>query len=279
MTNTTLPQTEDFYINTSLYTEYEITDDDRDAVFELVFTQKTIDCYCIDCNTHSVFKPVENRPNKTSHGQFYFPITGQKDWQFTLVSDIDVFEKEFHCSRNVDHLLSFFLQIKLGKIQKIGQYPALTEIAEQEIKKFKKILGNDYYQEFSKAIGLYTHGIGVGAFVYLRRIIENFIIIPTYQTAKLKPDWDEDKYQKSRVKEKINLLKTDLPQFLVENPVLYSIVSKGIHELTEDECKKYFPILKTCIEFLLTDLEAKRTTELKRKEMQEKLGKISGELN
>ena len=83
--------------------------------------------------------------------------------------------------------------------------------------------------------------------------------------AKARAGWDENEYQKSRVKEKIELLKTDLPEFLVKNPVIYSIISKGIHELTENECREYFPVLKTCLEFVLTDLEAKRETEQKRK--------------
>lgn len=276
MTDKTLPKTEDFYLNSSLYSDYQLTDTDRDKVYELIFTEKTIDCFCIDCGAPSVFKPVDNRPQKSGHGQFHFPISNQKEWAFSITTDIDVFEKEFRCSRNGVHMLYFFVQIKNGILRKIGQYPALAEIAEQDIKKFKKILGNEYYHEFSKAIGLYTHGVGVGSFVYLRRIIENFIINPAYQAAKSKTGWDEDKYQKSRVKEKIDLLKADLPKFLVDNAILYSIISKGIHELKEDECKKYFPILKTCLEFVLTDLEAKRETEAKRKEMEDNLGKIAG---
>ena len=43
-----------------------------------------------------------------------------------------------------------------------------------EIAKYKAVLGTQY-REFSKAIGLFAHGIGIGSFVYLRRIIENLV--------------------------------------------------------------------------------------------------------
>ena len=38
--------------------------------------------------------------------------------------------------------------------------------------------------------------------------------------------------------EKIVMLRTELPQFLVDNREWYGLVSKGIHELTEEECKE-----------------------------------------
>lgn len=282
MSNTDIPKIEDFYVNASLYTSFKVTDsdEDREKVMELLFTTNSLDCFCVDCNLQSVFQSVNNRPNKSSGagGHFHFPITHQKEWSFSLTDGNDVFEKEFICSRNFAHKSSYFIQVKNGLLQKIGQYPALAEIAEQDIKKFKKILGNETYLEFSKAIGLYTHGVGVGAFVYLRRIIENFIISPAYAVAKTKTGWDEEKYQKGRVKEKIDLLKPELPEFLVNNTIIYSIISKGIHELKEEECKKYFPTLKTCLEFVLTDLEAKRETDAKRKEMEITLGKIAGDI-
>ena len=57
----------------------------------------------------------------------------------------------------------------------------------------------------------------------------------------------------SRMPEKIELLKDYLPAFLVKNKSLYGILSKGIHELTEEECRKYFPIVRNGIEFILDE--------------------------
>lgn len=40
---------------------------------------------------------------------------------------------------------------------------------------------------------------------------------------------------------------------MVTNAILYNIVSKGIHELKEDECRKIFPILQSGIELILEE--------------------------
>lgn len=270
-----LPNIADFYVNTSLYTDYSIKQTDKEKVFDVIFNMDSIDCYCIDCNLQSVFRAEDNMPRETVHLHgHHVPITDWRKWQVDLLNSNLIYQKVYTCSRNSKHRLIFILQIQNGKLSKIGQSPALADIAEQDIKKYKKILGNIQYQEFSKAIGLYTHGIGVGSFVYLRRIIENFIIIPVYEKCKVKEDWNDDVYQKSRVKDKIEILKDYLPDFLVSNPNIYSIISKGLHDLSEEECKEFFPVLKSCIEFVLTDLETKREIEQKRAEMQSALGHI-----
>lgn len=273
-----LPDLNEFYVSSALYTEYDVKQEEKDAVFKTVFNIMPIDCYCIDCSANSVFTPEDNRPQRNQGRGITFPVTNSNEWNVNLITIYSIYQKEYTCSRNPNHKIIFFLQLKNGKLSKIGQAPALADIAEQDIRKYKKVLGDNHYHEFSKAIGLFTHGVGVGSFVYLRRIIENFVIKPAYEARKARADWDDNEYQKSRVKEKIELLKSELPEFLVINPLLYSIMSKGIHELTENECREFFPILKTCLEFVLTDLEAKRETDQKRRDMQATLSKIAGQI-
>lgn len=60
------------------------------------------------------------------------------------------------------------------KIIKIGQFPSVADLVILEIVKYKSVLSKQY-REFSKAVGLFVHGIGIGSFVYLRRIIENLV--------------------------------------------------------------------------------------------------------
>ena len=76
--------------------------------------------------------------------------------------------------------------------------------------------------------------------------------------------WDEELYSRSRVEERILILSPELPGFLVENRKLYGILSKGIHELSEDECLSYFDVVKTGIEIILNEI-------LRKKEHEEKL--------
>lgn len=74
-----------------------------------------------------------------------------------------------------------------------------------------------------------------------------------------------------------------LPQALVENKKVYSILSVGIHELDEDTCRLYFPVVKAAIvEILEQDLaarERKKASEQVRAELaaiEQKLKKMRG---
>lgn len=49
------------------------------------------------------------------------------------------------------------------------------------------------------------------------------------------------------MKEKVEMLKSGLPSFIVEHPQLYGILSLGVHELTEGDCLKNFEALKSAI--------------------------------
>ncbi|WP_153127486.1 hypothetical protein [Peribacillus tepidiphilus] len=133
----------------------------------------------------------------------------------------------------------------------MGQYPSMASIEIHTIEKYRKVLSNDY-RDFSKAIGLFSHGVGAGSFVYLRRIFENLIEEKRKDAAE-NSTWDDLLFQKSRMDEKIQILEEHLPEVLVQNRKLYSILSKGIHEMTEEECLDLFPEVKLAIELILDE--------------------------
>jgi hypothetical protein len=137
-------------------------------------------------------------------------------------------------------------------VQKIGQYPSVADLSSTEIKRYSKVLTPEDYSDLRRAVGLSAHGIGVGAFVYLRRIFER-LIEEAHHTARQDSAWDENHFQQSRMPEKIGLLAPHLPDFLVENKALYGILSKGLHELSEDECLEYFSITQRGIELILEE--------------------------
>ena len=98
-------------------------------------------------------------------------------------------------------------------------------------------------------IGLAAHGVGIGSYVYLRRVFESLIDEAHKNTQKqLGSEWDETGYQRARgMNEKVSKLKDFLPPFILQHPELYSILSVGVHELTEEECLKSFDALKNGI--------------------------------
>jgi hypothetical protein len=128
--------------------------------------------------------------------------------------------------------------------------PSLADLQEPLNRNAATVLGEQGRREFNRAVGLFAHDIGIGAFVYLRRIFENLINAAANEAIKQGQIKAEDFYG-SRMDEKIVMLRADLPQFLVDNREWYGIVSKGIHELTEEECKEYFPVVRNGIEIIL----------------------------
>ncbi|OZY84377.1 short-chain dehydrogenase [Cellvibrio mixtus] len=238
-TDNQYPCPEDFLIKIPLYELVSYSDEDLAQGNRVRFFSDTFDSYCPYCNMHSIFEPSGNY----HHYSNYAPDR----WVDEGFFDISV-----RCTRNREHKLHFKFFAKGKTIQKIGQLPSIADLNLFDIKKYSNVLEKPFFQEFTKAIGLSAHGVGVGSFVYLRRIFE-FLIEDSHLRAKKQQSWDEDAYSKSRMSEKIEMLKSELPNFLVENKSIYSVLSKGIHELSENECLAAFPALKVGIEIILDE--------------------------
>lgn len=235
-----LPSMREFFLEVPLYLAKPFTEENLDELNKLKNYNEHFDCYCLDCGRNSVF-----HSESEVHGtrQFvYYAVPGRHI----------VFQNIFKCTRDASHLMYCYFIIHNQTITKIGQYPSIADVITIDIQKYRKVLGNEQYKEFSRAIGLTSHGVGIGAFVYLRRIFEN-LIGEAHQVQKDIAGWNENAYQESRIEGKITLLKDCLPSFLVQNKSLYSILSKGIHELQEDECLAAFPITKLGIELILDE--------------------------
>ena len=173
-------------------------------------------------------------------------------------------EMSITCVRNDYHRVRYYFQIRSMVIQKIGQLPSLADISNDEVAQYRKGMASEDAREFHKAIGLAAHGIGVGSFVYLRRVFEH-LIDGRYKEFKSAEGWKDEEFFKLKMTEKIKLLKDHLPDFLVENAKIYSILSIGIHELDEDACLGYFDLMKNSIIIILNE-DKKKKEELSLRE-------------
>jgi len=88
----------------------------------------------------------------------------------------------------------------------------------------------------------------------------------------------EEEYGAAHVDERIKLLKDYLPEVMAGNTAFYGIVSKGIHELSEEECITYFPVLKECIIMILRQWEKMRQDKEAQKNITNSLSRIAGEI-
>ncbi|WP_095152351.1 short-chain dehydrogenase [Pseudomonas sp. Irchel s3b5] len=237
MTAQTPPTKKEFCIDYPLYEQYTFAEEHLQAGWNVLFSQEPIDTYCPECNAHSIF-------HQHITGSI---LTSASSWVGSRRLGVLL-----RCSRDTDHQLYFLFDIEGRTMQKIGQHPSLAELNTYDVRQYSAVLSKADFKELTKAIGLAAHGVGVGSFVYLRRIFEN-LVNAAYQIAKSDSGWDEAAYQSGRMAERIQLLEGHLPEFLVENRSMYKILSKGVHELTEDECLAAFPVVKMGIELVLDE--------------------------
>jgi hypothetical protein len=276
------PRPEALILESHLYTEIAVSDPVKTLYLE--FYQGAIDAYCKHCGQHSVFLKTEPRMPGRSRGGMALPpasnidalLAGDSDFQqqdgtcrrmaAAEYARMDrIITLRFRCTRNPGHgELIFLFLVSASNITKIGQYPSHADLQEDRIKKYRGVLSVEHAREFSMALGLASHGVGIGAYVYLRRIFER-LIEEAHQEAIKSPGWDESIYP-NRWDERIASLKDFLPSFLVRIKSAYAILSKGLHELTEEECKQHFVILSNGIELILDRVIEEKERQRKEKE-------------
>lgn len=287
----------DFILNTGLYLDFSVSYEDLEEIERFIYKDIKIDVYCPKCKKEATFYSKGRQPKLIGAGvnpggSFSLTMETEKEtngWDlldnFSRIKQARLeeiqeenrdFRREFICLRDSNHKIIIDCCFVDNSITKYGQIPSLADLNEFDIKKYRKIL-NDKYLELNKAIGLYSHGIGIGSFVYLRRIFEN-LIDEAHELAKKQDKWDENKFKTEKMDEKILLLKEFLPKFLVENRKMYGILSKGIHQLTEEECKEIFPIVRCGIELILDEKLEKLEKENKIKDVSLSLEKIQNKL-
>jgi hypothetical protein len=253
------PTPKEFLIDLPLYEVVTFSDDDLEDGRKLYCFNETLDTYCPECNQHSIFSRLGS-----------YSTTSQTD----VWVDAGRFVITLGCSRDRSHTLFFLFTAEGNSIQKIGQLPSIASLNLFDVKKYSKVLEKKYFQELTKSIGLASHGVGVGSFVYLRRIFE-FLIEEAHKSTISLEGWDEAAYKKARMNDKIEMLKTQLPEFLVDNKSMYSILSKGIHELSENECLAAFPVVKLGIEIILDDKLERMRREQKLAEAQKAISALA----
>ena len=272
-----------FLQTTGLYDSIKINEDNIQDLIRLLDGKVRISAYCKGCKEERVFtvKPyihfeddvagcysqklseevlrlqksyiLENTPSPGGSVKEQNTVWKWKNRQIEEVSRILVFQ--FVCSMNEEHHLDFIVLTTDNSMMKIGQYPSVADMTFQELDAYRYVISKEDRKELGTAIGLFASGVGAGSYVYLRRILERLV----YQAKETAADAiDNEMFEKARVAEKIKMLEGYLPNILVKNTTIYGILSKGIHELSEEECRKYFPVVKECIYQILGMWESLR---------------------
>ena len=282
----------EFLATASIYSKLPISVEDRAELSKITNGKETysFDAYCPKCKDHSVFyfsdyqtywdlkkefKAYNTRVRLAGFGNTFPEIIKSEEEKFRdLINWNRLSCIVAHCSRETKHEFFVFFNIYENYITKVGQYPDVNKYAYSNLSKYEKMLG-DYCIELKTSLRLHSNNVGVGAFVYLRRVFEK-IFFDNYKEHSSKLTISEDDFNKLRFTEKIDCLKDYLPEFMVTNKNIYSILSKGIHELDEQECIDYFDTLFESIIMILDEILEKKAIEAKQRTLTNKIAKIKG---
>lgn len=291
---TALPAPEDFFLEEPLYRPLRIsTDAAMLAVLDVEFYSGSLSAYCTQCKAESIFRTDRiqsgelltpfRRPHAASNVNVSVSQRGTVSTRDRLhigpstleyAASDRCFTVEFYCTRQHDHRINFSFSVRAGCIQKSGQFPSLSDFQRATTERIRKLLTDPLAAAYTRAINLHAFDVGAGSFVYLRRIFES-LIEDAHKVAAAEEGWNEDGYQRMHVPERISVLKSHLPEFMSENSSVYSILSNGVHEMSEEDCQIYFPVLKTAIDMMLEEKFAEKQRKMQRLELSKALKPIA----
>lgn len=266
-----------FVFQSGLYTNMKLPNDDA-VIYHKFKSDYSKRLYCPYCNEFSIFKFSKvniDRAATTIQNYSNFlhstgSVTHSNNYVITnLGTTINFSNLVFDCALNQSHHLYFYFLTQGDNIIKVGQYPSVADMQFPQMSKYNNQL-KEFAKEFRTSIGLFSHGVGIGSFVYLRRIFE-FIIEAVHNSIKNTSNWDEEEYIKlSKLEQKIEACEKYYPIFPEEikqyKMQIYGVLSKGIHSLDEEECLRLYPALQYLIENIMDFEIEKRGKELKLKE-------------
>ncbi len=229
----------DFYFELSLYKEIKLSEFEEDIL------KWEVDGYSSINHIDTTYE-ISTNPNSR--------ISIQRDYVISnSVIEYEWFIKiTLKCKRKENDYLYFFIFVTKDIVVKIWQFPSLADIQYSGIwKKYDKILPKWDLKNFKKAIWLNTHWSWAWFFVYLRRIFEDLIFNTYKENKSTLASISEKDFLEKKMMEKVEFLKDFLPSQLVEMKSIYWIMSIWVHELSEEDCLKYFLPIKLSIELIL----------------------------
>ena len=248
----------------------KIKDMPKSILASFPIDNKKIELYCNECKKRRIYTfatigmnyyNIEKKlpfSNNTSIG--YSRIISDNEY-FYFIAKAD-------CGHN---LIILFKIIDENTIMKVGQSPSIYDMNEEiNNKSFLKELGKEYASYYKKACSLNSFNSNIGAMTYLRRIFEK-LLLDCFEQNQDELEITKNDFKRLKMEDKLDKLKEFLPSIIFDNGYnqVYSKVSNGIHNLSEDECGQLFIPLRMAIEEILIEkLELKE-----KKDRQEKLGK------
>lgn len=253
-----------------LYKKINIEGLELTDIFPIADTK--VELYCHKCKKRRIFDFLltgdsyffkENAP--ISSGAFN-PNTLKKFGGMLEENKYFYFIAKSDCGHN---LIILFEIIDENNIMKIGQSPSIYDMNESiNNKAFLKELGEEYAYYYKTACSLNSFNSNIGAMTYLRRIFEK-LLIDCFNENQDILNMNKQSFMILKMDQKVETLKQFLPSLMFDNGFnsIYSKISDGIHNLTEEECQKIFSPLRMAIEEILIEKMEEKDKKARRLEL------------
>jgi|GEM_PF-4268002 len=273
MANNAAQDVIELFLRRPLYAKIEGEGDYLEAVEKVLEGKASVDFdnYCVICNQVTPWTLRKFTPRNSGGGsgngitnryvQAYLPT-------IRAVSTV--------CMRR-QHFNTYILHVADSTIQKIGQKPSMADIALGELKAVPGIDKQDR-RELGRALGLFSHDTPLGAFVYLRRVFER-MIDRAHERHKGKHGSFLENWSGLRMGERIAALADELPSVVQSNYAVWGLLSKGIHELADDDAEMLFPLVKAVIFEMLGEEERHRQAAIQSEATRKALASAAARFN
>lgn len=220
-------QVEDWLLKLAIHQPFEITSGAQSVVKSILTYAGTLDMYCPACAKMSTFKgDISTETENISQSEKFAANGFNVSSSFWLHT---VFSKQLSCTR-AGHAATFYFHIDDGKLFKVGQYPSLADITFGDFSEYLPILGEEKINEFNLAATLAANGAGLGALVYLKRVL-NYLLDMTVQRAEV----EQSKYQSVTIAAKVLLLADFLPASFKQHADVFSVLDQDDARLTNEQ--------------------------------------------
>ncbi len=217
---------------------------DRTPFYRLLAPE--LDLHCEICDGTRAFKCTNDNVPTLFHGVLFVEL----DYECKNCKDDERFSKRF--------CLAIIGEGNDGPVQKIGEYPAYNPVTSRKV---YDLIGENHRELFLKGRRAELRGLGIGAFAYYRRIVDDqkdMIIDRLEKVAKRLGASEETLriFASAKAQDQftsaIKEIKDALPSALFiagHNPltILYDVLSDGIHDLSDEECLAHARTVRTLL--------------------------------
>jgi hypothetical protein len=244
-------------IDSPLYATVEADEDTIERIDNILDSSLPLefDLYCVTCGQTTPWTIRQFQHSRTGGGS---------SMRYTSQDPVPTIRVVNAVCLRKQHFYTYILYRKNLLIQKIGQKPSMADIAHGELKVIPGINSDDR-QELGRALGLFAHDTPLGAFVYLRRVFER-MINRSHENFKEANGRSVENWNKLRMGERVRALGDALPGDVASSSGVFGLLSKSLHELSDQDAETLFPLVKAVIFQMLGDEERHRQTAKARQE-------------